>query len=116
MSRRIVLLPLPLWPRMTRRSCGSTRRKTPSSTFFSSNCMCTSRISTLWGRVVFTSERTLCKQCCREYRRRSNAGRAAFDRQTAETGNRCDEQTEHKAFQDAGNEVANEEGIAYQIE
>ena len=55
-NRKIVLLPLPLWPMITSRSCGCTLSVTPSSTFFSSNFMCTSRSSTISDEVL-TSER-----------------------------------------------------------
>ena len=34
-KRRMVLVPLPLWPMMTRRSSGATESEQPSSTFFS---------------------------------------------------------------------------------
>ena len=45
----------------------------------------------------------------------ADAGRAAFDRKPAITGDRADEQSEHEALQNAGNDVANEQGVEDQI-
>ena len=45
----------------------------------------------------------------------TDAGRAAFNIQPAITGDRGDQQSEHKAFKNAGDDVADKERVAHQI-
>src|SRR5439155_27228157 len=45
-----------------------------------------------------------------------NTGRAAFHGQAAVTCDRCDQQSEHEAFEHAGDDIANEQGVPNKID